>query len=455
MTRRGNRQAPRQTARAQRLRAALARHRNPPGNRVTHSPTNHARLFDLGQNATYMPRLRVSGPAGSSVRLTPAEVVNADGRSIEARWAERRAAARGGNTPSGRMPVETWFPQFFYVGCRYLQADFTPAGPGGQLPRIEALEGQIVHSIATPVGDFDCSNPLLNRIRDLVRWAQRANMVSVLTDCPHREKLGWLEQYHLNGPSMRYEFDLARIFTKGMNDMADSQLDNGLVPNIAPEYTLFDGTFRAAAEWGSAFIIVPWQQYLFDGDTDLAAAALRCHEALRRLSGIPRHQRHRLPRPWRLVRPRPEEPGLCPAHAAALTATAFYYHDAWILAQAAALLGKAEDATALRCPGGAIRASFNREFFHADTRQLRHGLAMRQCHSAGDGTRRARSSRRGAGRVGARCRITRQRDDRRGCGLPLPAAGAGPGRSLRVIFDMNNQSEKPGYGYQLKMGRPA
>ena len=59
-------------------------------------------------------------------------------------------------------------------------------------------------------------------------------MVSVLTDCPHREKLGWLEQFHLNGPAIRYEFDTARIFTKGMNDMADAQTDEGLVPNIAP-----------------------------------------------------------------------------------------------------------------------------------------------------------------------------------------------------------------------------
>ena len=93
-----------------------------------------------------------------------------------------------------------------------------------ELPVVESLEGVVVHSSSAPVGEFDCSNPLFNRIRTLVRWAQRSNMMSVLTDCPHREKLGWLEQYHLNGPSLRYEFDLAQLFTKSMNDMADSQL---------------------------------------------------------------------------------------------------------------------------------------------------------------------------------------------------------------------------------------
>ena len=80
-----------------------------------------------------------------------------------------------------------------------------------------------MHSASEPVGEFDCSNDLFNRIRKLIRWAQRSNLMSVLTDCPHRERLGWLEQYHLNGPSLRYEFDLAQLFTKTMNDMADSQ----------------------------------------------------------------------------------------------------------------------------------------------------------------------------------------------------------------------------------------
>ena len=75
------------------------------------------------------------------------------------------------------------------------------------------------------MGEFECSNPLFNRIRQLVRWAQRSNMESVMTDCPHRERLGWLEQDHLNGPALRYEFDLAQLFTKTVNDIADSQLE--------------------------------------------------------------------------------------------------------------------------------------------------------------------------------------------------------------------------------------
>jgi hypothetical protein len=50
----------------------------------------------------------------------------------------------------------------------------------------------------------------------------------------------------LNGPALRYEFDLAQLFTKTLNDIADSQLANGLVPTTAPEYTIFRTKARPA-----------------------------------------------------------------------------------------------------------------------------------------------------------------------------------------------------------------
>ena len=337
-------------------------------------------VYDFGQNASYMPRLCVSGPAGSSVRLTPAEIVNDDGsiqrstmgstnRGIS--WWQFTKATDGG---------ETWFPQFYYVGCRYMEARLSPAthpspgltatrspsdGAKDALPRIQSVDGVVLHSSAAPVGEFECSNPLLNRIRDLVRWAQRANMVSVLTDCPHREKLGWLEQYHLNGPAIRYEFDLARMFTKGMNDMADAQTDTGLVPNIAPEYTEFKGAFRAAAEWGGAFIIVPWQQYQFCGDADL----LRTHyPAMKRyfayLEG--RATNHILSEglgDWYDLGPK--KPGESQNTRPPVTATAFYFYDATVLSQIAALLGKPEDEQSFAAKAAAIRQAFNEKFFDA------------------------------------------------------------------------------------------
>ena len=405
-------------------------------------------VYDLGQNVSLMPRLSVSGPAGAVVRMIPAELLKADG-SVD------RGSCGGGScywqyTLAGKGD-ETWFPKFFYNGCRYLQVERT-APDGGVAPVIQTLEGVVVHSSATPVGDFECSNPLFNRIRTLVRWAQRSNMMSVMTDCPHREKLGWLEEDHLNGPALRYEFDLAPLFGKAMNDMADSQRPTGLIPDIAPEYVVFNGGFVDSPEWGSAFILVPWQQYEFTGDVEL----LRRHYSqmaryVAYLGGKSAKHivRHGLG-DWYDIGPK--SPGVAQLTPIPLTATAFYYDDVRILARAAALLGNTADAERYSQLAGDIRQAFNQEFFHADSGQYATGsqtanaipLVMGLVEAAHRQSVldaivkdiRARGNALTAGDVGYRY---------------LLRALAEGGRS-DVIFDINNQSEKPGYGYQLKEG---
>ena len=213
----------------------------------------------------------MKGPAGAVVRIIPAELVNPDG-TVD------RGSAGGGEaywqyTLAGKGEEE-WFPKFFYHGSRYLQVECT-APAGKALPVVESLEGVVVHSASPPVGEFSCSNELFNRIRTLVRWAQMSNMMSVLTDCPHRERLGWLEQYHLNGPSLRYEFDLAALYTKGMNDMADSQTERRLGARHRSRIRPIRQGFRDSPEWGSAFLLCAWQQYEWTGDVEL----LRRHYA--------------------------------------------------------------------------------------------------------------------------------------------------------------------------------
>jgi len=414
--------------------------------------TDGTAVYDLGQNASYMPRLRVSGPAGSTVRLTPAEIVNDDGRINRSTMGSASRGSSWWEYTKATDGEETWFPRFYYVGCRYLEARGRPAGAGGELPCIKSLEGVIVHSSAAPVGDFACSNELLNRIRNLVRWAQRSNMVSILTDCPHREKLGWLEQYHLNGPALRYEFDLARLFTKGMNDMADAQTDDGLVPNIAPEYTKFRGPFRAAVEWGSACIIVPWQQYQFTGDRDLLQ---KHYGAMKRyFAWVERGATNDVVREglgdWYDLGPK--KPGAAQLTPPAVTATAFYYRDAWILSQVADLLGHADEAKDFAARASRIRTSYNRHFFSRDKSSYATGS---QCANAlplvfGIVEPQDRDA----------VLVSLVRDVESG-GYGVTAGDVGfrfllqaltLGGHADVVCRMIDQDEKPGYGYQLKMG---
>jgi hypothetical protein len=237
-----------------------------------------------------------------------------------------------------------------------------------------------------------------------------------------------------------------------MNDMADSQLANGLVPDVAPEYPVFRDGFRDSPEWGSSFVIVPWQQYQFTGDLELLR---RYYDGMKRYvsylgseskDGIVSHGLG----DWYDIGPNP--PGFSQLTPNSLTATAFYYYDTWILAHAAALLQRTDDAMKFADQARTIRAAFNDRFFNPTNHVYATGsqcanaipLVMNICepenrdavaHAIVADVRRHGNAIT-AGDVGYRY---------------LLRALAESGRS-DVIFDMNNQSDKPGYGFQLKMG---
>ena len=159
-------------------------------------------VYDLGQNAAIMPQISVKGAAGSFIRIIPAELLKPDGT------VDRSSVCQGKVMPAWWQYTlkagqqERWFPKFFYQGARYLQVELHPAPNDTLLPVIDTLKGVVIHSSSTPIGDFSCSNNLFNQIYTLVRWAQRSNMMSIMTDCPAREKQGWLEELNLNGPAL-------------------------------------------------------------------------------------------------------------------------------------------------------------------------------------------------------------------------------------------------------------
>ncbi len=415
-------------------------------------------VYDLGQNASMMIRLRVAGPAGSFVRVIPSELLKPDGT------VDRTSATEQGVRPAWWQytlkgeGTENYFPKFFYQGCRYLQVEIHPAKNGGPLPKIKQIKGVVVHSSSKPIGEFTCSNTLFNRIYQLVRWAQRSNMQSLMTDCPARERLGWLEQDHLNGPALRYNFDLAQLFRKSMNDMADSQLENGFVPNIAPEYFVagsrdLKNGMRNSPEWGGSFIMVPWQQYQFTGDTGL----LRTHyDAMKRYVAFlgSTATDHIVPTglgDWCDIGPKPSWGSQLTTPQ--FTATAFYQHYVWVLARAAEVLGKPDEAKQFGEQAEAIRAAINEKFYHPETHQYEGGSqtanSLAVVMNLVEATNRAAV----IDNIIADVRAKGLTSGEIGYAYLLRAL-AESGHS-DVIYAMNNQSDKPGYGYQLKMGATA
>jgi alpha-L-rhamnosidase len=406
-------------------------------------------VHDFGQNVSMMPRLRVRGPAAATVKMIPAELLHPDG-SVD-RGSAGNAEAAWSYTLAGRPEGEEWFPRFFYHGSRYVQVE-RQGPPGGARPEVERLESVVVHSDSPAAGEFACSSELFNRIRALVRWAQRSNLAHVVTDCPHRERLGWLEQYHLNGPSLRYETDLTRLFAKTFADMADAQLQSGLVPDIAPEYVVFNDGFRDSPEWGSAIILAAWQHYVWTGDD---TPLRRNYQAMKRYVAYLATRAeddvlgHGLG-DWYDIGPKP--PGVSQLTPIALTATAIYYEDVQALSRIARRLGFDDDAGRYAAAAGRIGAAFNRRFFDPP----------RSLYATGSQTAQAMPLVLGLVPDGHRGRVLDALvRDVRAHGNGTTAGDVGYRYVLRalaeggrsdVIYAMNHQSERPGYGYQLARG---
>ena len=398
-------------------------------------------LYDLGQNCSLLPRITVAGPAGARVTIETGEKFQGD-RFVGA--CDRLASFN--YVLQGRGD-ETWSPRFTYVGARWLLvqgAEDSSRAAGAATPVVKSIEGVFVCSASTPAGEFACSNDLFSRTAGIIDWAMRSNMMSILTDCPHRERLGWLEETHLAGPSLMYRYDLAALFSKMAQDMADAQLANGLVPDIAPEYVVFEGGFRDSPEWGSACVLVPWQVYQFYGDLSL----LRKH-----YQGMQRYVAYLgSTAPDHIVRH-----GLADWFALAATptpqvATAFYYLDLTVLEKTARLLGKPGDARRYVRQAGEVRQAYNARFYEPSKRRYAQGTQtanalpvvlgivgpadraavvediVRDIHSRGNALT--------AGDVGYRY---------------LLRALADNGRS-DVVFAMNQGADHPGYGMILAKG---
>ncbi|UCD49038.1 MAG: family 78 glycoside hydrolase catalytic domain [Phycisphaerales bacterium] len=338
-------------------------------------------VYDFGQNASAVPRLRVRGQAGQVVKLTPAE--QRFGQSERSNDGHGRVNQAGVGKPNYWAytlrgdAVETWTPQFTYGGFQYIE--LTGAVPAGRpnpesLPVVETLASCHVRNAAPTVGSFECSDPLFNDIHRLIDWAVRSNLGHVLTDCPHREKLGWLEVSYLMEPSIACRYDVASFYRKVTNDIRNSQDDNGAIYTVAPDYPRFDGGFRYTPEWGAAGVILPWQIYQRYGDRLVLAEN---YVAMKRFVDYLRDtSRDLIPAaglgdwydyghgqgsgPARFTSPE-------------LTAMATFYRCTRIVADTAALLGNESDHGTYATLAEQIERKFNATYFNGQDEYANHG----------------------------------------------------------------------------------
>ena len=403
-------------------------------------------VIDMGQNLAGYPEITVRGNAGERLKLTPGETLDKNG------LVDQRQTGRPHYYTyilKGSLQAEIWHPRFSYYGYRYLQIE-------GDIDVLKKVESCFVYNSAERIGSFECSNPRINATHQIIDRAIRSNWQAVWTDCPSREKLGWLEQDWLNGEALVYNYDARRMIEQTMQNIVDAQHDDGSMPEIAPEYTQFTGTwarpFQESPEWGGAIIALPmlyWQHY---GDLDLADYH---YNAMKRYLAYLVSQDSCFILNMGLgdwYDYGPGKAGFSKNTPTALVSTAHYYQWMCYMYVMAKRLGHKQDAEWYNLRADSIRHSFNRTFYDAQKKTYATGS---QCSLAlplylkmvpeGDYQAvlqnlikdiKAHGNRLTTGDIGNRYlfSVLIQNDQR------------------ELLYTMLNHDDVPGYGYQIKKG---
>ena len=234
-------------------------------------------LLDFGINRSGLVHLNVSGAAGTKITIIPSEKLQADGTLDVA-----STGAGPGKTIAYRYSLaggapESWRPQFTYNGFRYLQVDGLAHAPAKETVTVD-----LIHATNPSSSEFASSNPLLQTIRTMTRRAIESNMMSVLTDCPDREKGPYTGDNLQNLDALLTDYDLSSYEPQMVRNMATAQrkpgdAHPGLIANIAPEYHRVNPRmiqrqgsqieFLDEVNWGGAIIRIPWRLYEVYGDT--------------------------------------------------------------------------------------------------------------------------------------------------------------------------------------------
>lgn len=327
-------------------------------------------VFDFGQNFAGYVRLNVTGEKGAEYCLRFAENIDLSGDidplSTGTLYTKYVATDRYFCKGSG---AEQWEPRFTCHGFRYVEVTGF-----SDTPSDDSLIGVVVHTDAVVVGKFDCSDPLVNKLHSMATWTLRSNLHGLPTDCPAREKCGWLGDSHQIAAMASYNLGLGNLWRKYFTDILNSigqakiKVDNStpdprMPSNIAPGLRRCE---QAHPDWAAAMILIPWHLFVFEGDRETftrgydAMKGMMAYFAELGPDGIIKEGFGDWCPPARK-----DYPSDCPVP---LTSTAFYYQITLCMEKFAQELGYLDDENHFQSLAKRIRHQFNARFLDIDAR---------------------------------------------------------------------------------------
>lgn len=327
-------------------------------------------ILDFGQNLTGWVEFDCALAKGMQIRLTACEILQ-EGCFYHDNL---RLAKTEFTYISNGKPAHVR-PHFTFYGFRYMLAEIRATDSDWEALPADCEEYHFIayhlRSDFDQIGKITTGNGKVNQLYSNAVWGQKDNFLDVPTDCPQRdERLGWTGDAQVFSEAACYNMYVPAFYRKYLWDMrAEQSLTDGAVPNVVPSIKQGAIAEGGCCPWADAGVIIPWNVYLHYGSKTLLA---EMYPGMKSWVDYQRRLEEKEGGPhlvkggfhfadWLALDN--EEPGPFGATDPLYIASAYYYHDADIVARSAEILGYSEDAKEYARLASEIREAVREKYF--------------------------------------------------------------------------------------------
>nr|WP_243347801.1 glycoside hydrolase family 78 protein [Parabacteroides sp. FAFU027] len=320
-------------------------------------------ILDMGQNMAGWLRISVKGKKGDEVTLRFAESLDANGDVDVVNLRDARSKDKYKLSGKG---IEVWQPHFTYHGFRYVEITGWPG-----IPVKENFEGLLIYDEMASASSFTSSATTLNQIYRNAWWGIASNYKGMPVDCPQRnERQPWLGDRGTGSYGESFLFDNYSVYTKWLDDIEQSQREDGSIPDVSPAYWNY---YSDNVTWPSTFQFVADMIYRQYGDKSPIVAHYPSMKKWMQYMSNKYMKDYIMTKDsygdWCMP---PESPELIHAKDSTrltdgqLIASAYYFYLCNLMAKFASLSGNDADIAYYNDLGEKIKTAFNGKFYNQD-----------------------------------------------------------------------------------------
>lgn len=226
-------------------------------------------VVDMGVNFTGNYRIHLKGEPGDTITFRFGERIydNGELNPMTTVAGQIKHADGGPGAPAIAWQTDSyifgnktdvWYrPEFTFHTYRYMEI----AGLD-EKPKIADIDGISLHTNVEHNSSFSSSSELINSIQNATERTFLANLISVQSDCPAREKFGYGGDLNATCEAFIYNYDMQDFYRKTIYDWVDAMNDSVFI-DTAP----FVGIQYCGISWESAFLTTQYSLFLYYNDT--------------------------------------------------------------------------------------------------------------------------------------------------------------------------------------------